>query len=1524
MDHHQRTEPSIPITFAEVKRVLTSHDDGATIASMTDMPLENFSLPTRTWFRETFGAPTPPQAQGWLPIQRGEHTLILAPTGSGKTLAAFLWGIDQLYRHDRRPPTTDGVQLLYVSPLKALNNDIERNLRAPLEGIRATAERLQIELPTLRVAVRTGDTPSSARAAMLKHPPHILITTPESLYLMLTAPRAREMFRATRTVLVDEIHTLVGNKRGAHLALSLERLCHLATERVQRIGLSATIKPLEEAARFLVGQDSILSNRPVTIVNAGYKKNLDLQVVTVVDDFKQLPGETIWPLVVPRVLNDIMAHRTTLIFANNRRLAERTADRLNAQFTAVQSEEIAPDSTEALAPGGHARDRGIFAIGAEGPFRAHHGSMSKEARRKMEQDLKGGKLPALVGTSSLELGIDIGAVDLVVQLQSPKSVAQGLQRVGRSGHLVGQTSVGRIYATFREDLVEAAAIVRGMLEGDVEETRAPENPLDVLAQQIVAMVACETWSAPALYGLVRRAYPFRDLSRELFDSVLAMLSGKYERVRAKIVWDRVNDKLAALPGSRLLAMMNAGTISDAGAFGVYLPDGKTKIGELEEEFVFETKVGDAFLLGSHTWRVRDIGDDRLIVEDAAGATPRMPFWNGDYPYRPYELGARIGKFRREVADKIADARRGAMGKGAIELRPYEIEQWLQREYVLDENSARNLVAHVQHQLDAVGARSVSSDTTIVVETFQDAIGEPRMVIHSPFGGRVNAAWALAIASTLRERFGVEPETQTNDDGMIFRFPRSTEPPVDIVTRLTPDDARERILRELPNSAVFGAHFRMNAARALLLPKTRGAKRTPFWLQRLKAKDLLASVRQYDDFPIVAETYRDCLRDVFDLPHLEEILTKIQRGEIRVVPIETIAPSPVASGLLFNFISVYMYEWDAPKAERQMQSLAVSREMLDDVMRESVIRELLKPEAIAETQTRAQHTAEGFQARSVEELALILDELGDLTMDEILARGAGDARAWLAQLAAENRVVEISIATRRGAETRWVSAERAPEYQSLARNEMILRRLLAHSGILTRNDILNRFAFDETWLDETLAKLTASRDIVSISNLQPFDSAQGKSPISEFVDRRNLEQIHRRTLSLLRKEIQPVPLFQYADFLARWQHLAPRLSGDDALPRALEQLRGIALPLAVWERDALPARVADFEPSDLDALCQRGEIIWIADKTRVRFIARGAGALFLDALDESALSDDAQKILAFLKSEGASFTTDLPVDAKRAMSALAELVAAGLATNDALDAARTVTHPSTPLRFAQDASPLQTELAARLANVPRTLSHTRYRDAKRRVAKRVRASVGAIHELPQPGRWSLVHRAAVLGQMSDEERAEKLARVYLARYGIVTRECLEREDRAGDWAMLYPVFNRWEMRGEIRRGYFVEGLSGVQFAAKDAVEMLRAPMSDAFVVINATDPANIANVARIASTHVVLARGQPIVIAEDNGERIVARGEESALKRALQAYIARAPRRVVVKQWNGANVRGSDGETILESLGFFRAPTGMER
>ncbi|NOZ27120.1 MAG: DEAD/DEAH box helicase, partial [Chloroflexi bacterium] len=1004
---------------------------GHQMSSASD-PLDRFLPATRRWFLSTFGQPTPPQSMGWPPIQRGEHTLILSPTGSGKTLAAFLWGIDAIFREisesasqrvsesasqrvgEREEPGV--LRLVYISPLKALNNDIERNLRVPLAGIRRVARELGEPLPPLKVAVRTGDTPRSARAAMTRRPPHILITTPESLYLILTSPVAREMFRGVRTVIVDEIHTLVGDKRGAHLALSLERLTRLADGPVQRIGLSATIRPLDEAARFLGGlmwtQDDgepRLVPRPVTVVDAGHDKPLDLEVQTVVEDFRHLPGGSIWPAVIPRLTQLIRQHRTTLIFCNSRRQAERVADLLNEQLAAEDEGRVPPGVSAMLLPkpeGGEvARGRGIFAPGAGGPIRAHHSSMSREAREQMEEQLKRGELPALVGTSSLELGIDIGAIDLVVQLGSPKSVAQGLQRVGRSGHLVGQTSVGRILPLHREDLMEAAAVARGMLRREVEPVYAPRNPLDVLAQQIVAMTSVETWRVDDLYALVRQAYPYGELSRRAFDSVLDMLSGRYpssvhRELRPRLVWDRVNGTVTALPGARLLALRNGGTIPDRGTYGAYLPDGRTRLGELDEEFVFETRPGDVFMLGSNTWRVLEITEDRVIVAEAPGEVPRMPFWRGDYPWRPYSLGRAVGAFRREVAERVAAIQTPPEGEAEIGdgLEAYaEVVEWLQRECALDRNSARNVIAYVRRQLDVLGA--ISSDRTVIVELFEDAIGEPRMVIHSPFGGRVNGPWGLALASALRERTGVEVELQVSDDGILFRFPDADRPPpVDVVREMTPEEARERILRELPDSAVFGARFRQNAARALLLPGRRG-KRTPFWLQRLKARDLLAAVRQLEDFPIVAETYRDCLRDVMDLAGLEEVLREIQAGRIRVVTAETVVPSPVAASLLFDFMSVYVYEWDAPKAERQLQRLAVSREMLADLMGDPELARLLRPEAIAEVTARAARTDEAFRARSVDELALLLQEMGDLSEEEIAARAQPGWREWLAELAA---------------------------------------------------------------------------------------------------------------------------------------------------------------------------------------------------------------------------------------------------------------------------------------------------------------------------------------------------------------------------------------------------------------------------------------------------------------------------------------------------------------------------------------------
>ena len=1500
--------------------------------------------------------------------------------------------------------------------MKALNNDIERNLRVPLAGIRHVAHRQGQYLPELRVAVRTGDTPQNARLAMLKHPPHILITTPESLYLMLTGPRAREMFRTVRTVIVDEIHTMCGNKRGVHLSLSLERLQHIADQPVQRLGLSATQRPLAEVARFLGGQtwtEGRLAPRPVTIVDAGYQKPLDLQVLTVVPDFRALPGQSIWPHVVPHLAELIRQHKTTLIFCNNRRLAERTAERLNEQLALEAEGKVERGSAAALAPGGVPRGVGFAALGRSGgPIRAHHGSISKEARREMEEDLKAGRLPALVGTSSLELGIDIGSVDLVVQLQSPKAVAQGLQRVGRSGHLVGQTSVGRIFATHREDVMEAAAVARGMLRGDVEATRTPQDCLDVLAQQIVAMASVESWSVPALYDLVRQSYAYGELSPRVFRSVLEMLAGKYyasggrevalhRELRPRIAWDRVHDTIAALPGSRLLAVTNAGTIPDRGAFGAYLPDGKTKIGELDEEFIFETRPGDIFVLGTHTWLVLDITTDRVIVGDAAGSLPRMPFWRGDYPWREYELGVAVGRFRREVAEKISD----------FEMRNSKSEiaavlAWLQQECALDENSAYNVLDYVRTQLEAVGA--ISSDRTIVVESFQDAVGDRRLVVHSPFGGRVNGPWGLALASALRERTGVEVEVQTNDDGILLRFTGTDlEPPVDVVQNMTAAEARERILDELPNSAVFGAQFRMNAARALLLPGRKGGQRTPFWLQRLKAKDLLAVTRQFADFPIVAETYRDCLRDVMDLAHLEEVLAGIAQGRIRVVIAETAVPSPVAAGLLFNFISVYMYEGDTPKSEKQLAALSLHPELLQDLLKDVPLASLLRPEAFAETAGWLQHTAPASRARSLEELALLMDDLGDLATDEVAARSSGEARPWLASLAEQGRIVELELPTAQGPVRRWVPTELVGEYAAAfdlaptsppppsptrggAGGEVgegpggevarltILRRFLAHSGPVTTDDIRRRYAFPADWLNAALEELAASRQVAK-GQFLPTPPLAGEGPGERWLDRRNLEQIHRRTITILRKEVQPVSLFAYADFLLHWQHLHPRerLAGASGLTRVLQQLRAAPVPGLLWERDVLPARLSDFEPPTLEAMCQSGELVWIGSggkdprRSRVRFFFRGEGGLFLEAQPSSealaGLSAEARAAFEHLKTEGACFFADLEagtgLESKTLEAALVELVMAGLVTNDTLQAMREVvafggagpTAPPRPL------SALEVQLAERrealgLPHRPGALarpSRSRYTEAKRRVSERLQA------ERRWVGRWSLVHRPGVLGKpLPEEERMARQARQLLARYGVVTRDSLEREEGAWDWEALYPQLQLLELRGEVRRGYFIAGLPGVQFALPEAVERLRAsaaaqpgPADEELVVLNAGDPANVfgseitvapspdaatpsAGVAtfrfaRLPSTYIVLWRGQPILLAEDSGARLstAPAAEQEPLRQAVEALLAWLPRRTLphrltVTEWNGQPVLGSEGQALLEALGFYRDLPGM--
>src|SRR3954452_3956251 len=905
--------------------------------------LAPFSPTVRRWFEQTFDAPTPAQERGWPAIASGKHTLIQAPTGSGKTLAAFLWALD-------RAQPGEGVQVLYVSPLKALNYDVERNLRGPLAGIESA----------LRVGVRTGDTSPKDRAEMIKTPPDILITTPESLFLMLTS-RAREMLRTVRFVIVDEVHAVAGTKRGAHLAISLERLERLTDEPFQRIGLSATQRPLDEIGRFVSGA------REIELVDAGRAKELDLEVVVPVEDMRE-PGEgnSIWPSIYPALLGLIREHRSTIVFVNNRRLAERLALRLNE----LAEREIA---------------------------RAHHGSLAREQRVEVEELLKRGEIPALVATSSLELGIDMGAVDLVIQVESPKSVARGLQRVGRAGHRLDEPSKGRIFPKFRADLLESAVVVNRMRAGAIEETRVPRNPLDVLAQQIVAITADEEISVDELHELVRRAYPFRELSRKQLENVLDMLAGRYPseefaELRPRIVWDRVRGLVRGREGSRRLAVTNAGTIPDRGLFGVYLVEGGGRVGELDEEMVYEARAGQTFLLGASTWRIEEITRDRVLVTPAPGVPGAVPFWKGEGVGRPYELGAAIGKTSREL---VALPEEKALAR-------------LQKDHRLDQRAAPNLMTFLGEQAEATGA--VPSDRTVVIEKFRDEIGDWRVCLLTPFGARVHAPWAMAITGRLRDSLGMDAQSIWSDDGIALHFPDADQPPPVDELLIDPDQLEDIVVAEVGQSALFGARFRENASRALLIPRRRPGQRTPLWQQRLKAQSLLQVARKYGSFPVILETYRECLQDVFDLPALKRLLQGLRTRELDLVEIETSSASPYAASLLFDYIATYMYEDDTPAAERRAQALSLDRDLLRELLGQEELRDLLDSDALEQVETELWRVP-----RSADELHDLLRLRGDLREGEYDAELAApllaERRALLVRVAGDERLIAVEDAGR---------------------------------------------------------------------------------------------------------------------------------------------------------------------------------------------------------------------------------------------------------------------------------------------------------------------------------------------------------------------------------------------------------------------------------------------------------------------------------------------------------------------------------
>jgi len=1477
--------------------------------------LEQFTPTVRDWFESAFDGPTEVQEQAWPAIATGEHTLISAPTGSGKTLAAFLWALDRLVREPGETGAAgsrkhSSTRLVYVSPLKALAYDIDRNLRAPLRGIGAD----------VTVGVRTGDTPQRERAAMRRNPPDILITTPESLYLMLSSG-AREILTGVEAVIVDEIHAVAATKRGSHLALTLERLAALQAggRDPQRIGLSATQNPLEEVARFMVGP-----RRTCTIVDAGVRKPLDLQIhvpvesmvepeqhvaAAAVDPLDALTGtsneatrRSIWPAIYPEILRLVEQHRSTIVFVNARRGAERLALRLNELANADLPEGAPP--------------RDIA--------RAHHGSLAREERTVVEEMLKAGELPCLVATSSLELGIDMGAVDLVLQVESPKSVARGLQRIGRAGHNVGDVSKGRIFPKFRADLLECAVVCKLMRSGEIEPTVVPRNALDVLAQQIVAIAASQPEDQPVavndLYALVTRTHSYAELSRPLLENVLDMLDGRYPsqefgELRARIVWDRIGGTIRARKGARQLAVTNAGTIPDRGLFSVTLPDGR-RVGELDEEMVYEARAGQTFLLGASTWRIEEIGRDRVIVTPAPGAPGAVPFWKGDGVGQPKELGAAIGAFSRWAVDQDA--------------------QTLQADYDLDPFAAKNLLGFLREQQDAT--RVLPSDRTIVVERFRDEIGDWRLCVLSPYGGRVHAAWGLALSRRIRERYGLESDAIWSDDGIIVHLPDADEPPGSELVMVEPDEVQEAVVAELASSALFGARFRENAGRALLIPRAYPGRRTPLWQQRLKSQSLLEVAKRYPDFPIILETYRECLRDVLDVPGLEELLRGLHARELSLVEVQTPTASPFASSLLFDYVATYMYEGDAPNAERRAAALSLDRELLRELLGQEELRELIEPGALEQVQDDLQHRSDRTRAETRDALADVLRRLGDLTSAEVRKRVlAGiDADGMLEALADERRAITLRV----GGERRWVAADDAGLYRDalgavppgglpeafLADVPDALARLVGRyartHGPFTTDELRARYGVDPT---AVLERSERDGEIVR-GELHPG----GRPGEPEWCDTEVLRRLRRASLAALRKEIEPADQRALAAFLPSWQgvdrHPAAG-AGIDRLREVLVPLQGLALPAEVWERDVLPRRLGAYSPTWLDQLCASGEVVWVGAGTLGRSTGRVALYFREDAeaigrpplaLRTTPPGEPEHDLIRERLLASPCFFTDLLADValapEQVQEALWDLVWAGEVTNDAF----------APLR------------------APR-LTLARAQKAPRHGTRRFGERRGGSQPTVQ-GRWALTdtifRREPEVGQ-----RRRTQAELLLERYGIVTREQVLAEGIAGGFAILYDALSQLETLGVCRRGYFVEGLGGAQFALPGAVERLRAQKAveeSAPLVLAATDPAQpygaalpwpkrgegdqpSRRAARVRGAYVVLAGAEPVLYVEKGGRGIVTLVDASdprlypAFEALAQFVTGGRGRKLSLERIDGEPVVGSALEGMLIELGFRAGP-----
>ena len=1524
-------------------------------ARSTIDPLAPFHPAVREWFAAAFDAPTRPQALGWPAIARGESTLILAPTGSGKTLTAFLWCLDRLMfppsLGQEAPELRRGCRVLYISPLKALAADVERNLRAPLAGVAQVAGRRGETISPPAIAIRTGDTPQSERARFQREPADILITTPESLYLLLTS-NARDALRSIDTVIVDEIHALVPTKRGAHLALSLERLEQLCARPPQRIGLSATQRPLDEVARFLGGAEREASAerrarrersskdsrspadaeaqvehefasprgtvryRPVTIVDAGQKKALQLTIDVPVEDMARIDGSaanpeslanprSIWSAIHPRLLELIRAHRSTLIFVNSRRLAERLAGALN---------ELAGETL----------------------VRSHHGSIARPQRVEVEDLLKAGALRALVATSSLELGIDMGAIDLVVQIEAPPSVASGLQRIGRGGHTANAISQGVIFPKFRGDLVACAAVTKAMHEGAVEATRYPRNPLDILAQQIVAMTSMDAWNVDELFAAIRGAAPFAELSRTVFDGVLDMLSGRYPsdefaELRPRITWDRVGGTVSAREGARRVAVTNGGTIPDRGLYGVFLlgaGPGAARVGELDEEMVFESRVGETFVLGASSWRIEEITHDRVLVSPAPGQPGKMPFWKGDRAGRPLELGLAIGRLTRDL----------------LRLPPAAAIDQLTREHDLDARAAENLLQYLNDQL--ASARAVPDATTVVIERVRDELGDWRVCVLSPRGGRIHAPWAMAVAAKVREETGADVETLWGDDGFVVRFPDVDQPPDPRLLTPDPDEVQALVVRQLGATALFAAKFRENAARSLLLPKRRPGMRAPLWQQRKRSADLLAVASRYGSFPVLLETYRECLRDFFDMPALVSTLADVRSRKVRVATVDTETPSPFAASLLFTYVASFLYDGDAPLAERRAQALAVDQSQLRELLGDAELRDLLDAGAIEAVERQLQRLDPLYFAKSADGVHDLLLGLGDLTRTELALRcTTADVAASVEDLVRARRAIEIRIA----GEARVAAVEDAARFRDalgvplpLGIPEALLQPLRDPLGDLAlryarthapfvADDFAARYGVGLPAAESLLARLAAEGRLVE-GEFRPGGTRR------EWTDANVLRAIRRRSLAKLRQEVEPVDQAVLGRFATTWQGLVKRRHGADALLDAIEQLQGAPLAASILETEILPARLDAYDPADLDAVTAAGEVVWVGieplgerDGRVALYLADHLAKLLPPAARlQPDLGNRETAILDHLRANGASFFGPLHEAAgdgypNDTVDSLWTLVWLGEITNDTFHALRAFTRAHAPRRKARRLEATTTFRSRRLA--PPSAE----------------------------GRWSLVPRAF---QASADRSGKNLARHHtqwaaaitqqvLARHGVVTREAVAADNLAGGFGVVYPVLKGLEDNGRVRRGYFVTGLGATQFALPGAVDLLRslrdAPDDPEVIAMSAVDPANpygatlpwprVADVGRGATRTV----GATVILVDGAIAAYLARGDRQLMaflpeSEPARARTARALARaladrglagMLIEEIDGAPSSRHALAPFLTEAGFVSGAAGMQ-